>query len=178
MGNLIYNEKPGIIFDYENDYVLVNYMGADFVPGDKLTRVMDTRYGVRADLIKRYGKENGWRGEGYCLPSNNNHILNLIVKYDRWGDTNLQIIKQALNSMMIVCKECDIKKVAMPRFYEYEWQKVSDFMRELYIEDDFEIRVIYMNEYLKGDIGDADLEKLNFGKDRKNIDGNLEKKYF
>jgi hypothetical protein len=58
------------------------------------------------------------------------------------------------------------------------WQDVKDIIIDVYGGSDHDLRIVYLKEYYKGSIIDPDMERINFGKDSKHIDGNLEKKYF
>ena len=55
---------------------------------------------------------------------------------------------------------------------------VKQIIVNMFMGTDFDIRIVYLDEFIKGEIIDPDMEKLNFGKDRKHIDGNLEHKYY
>lgn len=181
MKNFIYNETPGNLFDYENDYALVHCLGADFDCSFGIARVFDTRYSVRASLLKDY-IENWWHGTGYCLISNNSNILNLVTKRTCYEKATLDNVRAALRTMKTKAEERGIWRVAMPRIatgYDgLSWQDVHDIIFEVFDGSDFEIRVVYLNEYLDGNIIDGDIEKANFGKDRKSIDGNTSHKYY
>ena len=84
--------------------------------------------------------------------------------------------------MKEIAEEKGIWKIAMPRIgYGYdglEWQDIKDEIMDMFAGTDFDIRIVYLEEYLQGSIIDPDMERMNFGKDRKHIDGNLEKKYY
>lgn len=170
------NETPGNLFDYENDYALVNYISADFVFDAGLPKLFQTRYSTRDDLRQRFPHYN-WDGHGHCLCTNNLHILNLITKNRFFEKSTLVTIEEALLQMKEFCEIMGIYKIAMPRIGE-DWQDVKDIIMNIFMGTNFDIRIVYLNEYYDGHILEPDLEMQNFGKDRKYIDGNVEKKYY
>lgn len=175
------NETPGILFDYENTYTLAHCISADFAFNTETEKFFQSRYGTK-DELKRFFLQNNWQGKGYCLLTNNNHIINLVTKNKYYEKASLATIKAALKHMKEICEQEQIWKIAMPRIgYESDgirWQDVKDIIMDIFMATDFDIRIVYLNEYLKGSILDPDTEKINFGKDRKHIDGNLEHKYY
>lgn len=180
VNNFTYNETKGVIFDYE-DCALGHIISADFALKHGLSRVMELRYGIRAELKRLYGKGN-WQGVGHCLISNNGHILNLVVKDKYWMKTSYDRMEEALWDCRKVMEQYGIKKLVIPRIGtgmdELEWSKIHDIIFKVFCTTNLDIRVVYIDEYIDGAVIDADMEKHNFGKDRKNIDGNLEKKYY
>ena len=170
------NETPGNLFDYEDTYTLVNYISADFVFDAGLPKFFQARYSTRDDLRQRFPHYN-WNGHGRCLCTNNLHVLNLVTKNRYFEKSTLVAIEEALLQMKEFCEIVDIYKIAMPRIGE-NWQDVKDIIMNIFMGTNFDIRIIYLNEYYDGHILEPDLEVQNFGKDRKHIDGNVEKKYY
>jgi len=176
------NETPGNLFDYENDYALAHWIGASSRFDVGLSKFFQKRYSVRDDIKQHHILT--WNGKGYCILSNNNHIFNLVVKNKQYELPTLRNVELALAHMKEIAEEQNIMKIALPRISTprdaagFTWQDVKDIIMNMFMGTDFDIRVIYLHEYIKGTILDGDLEKANFGKDRKHIDGNLEKKYY
>ena len=174
------NETPGNLFDYENDYALAHCISADFALGAGIAKYFQARYGTRDELRQRFA--HVWNGYGYCLMTNNNHVFNLVTKNRYFEKPTLLTMRESLMDMRRIAEEVGIRKIAMPRIGcgldRLQWQDVKDILVEVYGGSDLDIRVVYLNEYLDGRILDPDTEKINFGKDRQHIDGNLEKKYF
>jgi hypothetical protein len=170
------NETPGNIFDYENSYALVNYISADFAFDAGLPKLFQARYSTRDDLRQRFPHYN-WDGHGHCLCTNNLHVLNLVTKNRYFEKSTLVAIEEALLQMKEFCEIVDIYKIAMPRIGE-NWQDVKDIIMNIFMGTNFDIRIVYLNEYYDGHILEPDLELQNFGKDREHIDGNVEKKYY
>lgn len=175
------NETPGNLFDYENDYALAHCISADFALGAGIAKYFQARYGTRDELRQAFPQYQ-WNGKGYCLVTNNNRVFNLVTKSRYFEKPTLTSLREALVSMKEISEERGIYKIAMPRIGcgldKLNWQDVKDIIIDVYGGSDHDLRIVYLKEYYKGSIIDPDMEKINFGKDRKHIDGNLEKKYF
>lgn len=175
------NETPGNLFDYENDYALAHCISADFALKTGIAKAFQDRYSTRDELMRLFPHRQ-WTGKGYCLLTNNEKVFNLVVKGAYFEKPSLITVKAALAHMKEIAEEKGIWKIAMPRIgYGYdglEWQDIKDEIMDMFAGTDFDIRIVYLEEYLQGSIIDPDMEKMNFGKDRKHIDGNLEKKYY
>lgn len=171
------NETPGNLFDYEKDCALAISIGADFNFYGSLTKFFQARYGTRDELRQRFPQYQ-WNGKGYCLVTNNNHVFNLITKSRYFEKPTLANLREALVSMRDICLTRGITKIAMPRYREIEWQEVKDIIVDVFMGFELDIRIVYLDEYIHGRIMNPDLEKQNFGKDRKSIDGNTSKKYY
>lgn len=179
------NETPGNLFDYENEYALAHWICANSRFDVGLSKFFQERYSVRDDIERNHILT--WNGEGYCVLSNNNHIFNLVVKKEQYEAPTLRNVESALVHMKEIAEERNIWKIALPRittpcdaagFTGITWMDVKQIIINMFMGTDFDIRVVYLDEYIQGKIIDGDIEKYNFGKDRKHIDGNLEKKYF
>lgn len=174
------NETPGNLFDYENDYALAHCISADFALGAGIAKFFQTRYSTRDELRQRF--PHNWNGKGYCLLTNNDHVFNLVTKNRYFEKPTLITIESALMHMKEIAEEKNIYKIAMPRIGcgldKLDWMEVKQIIINIFMATDFDIRIVYLDEYLRGSILDPDMEKVNFGKDRKHIDGNLEHKYY
>ena len=126
--NLIYNETKGNIFDYENEYAVARLTCAKDVYGiDKLDPV-ELRYCVRASLNKLYG-ELKWDGHGYCVPSNNGHVFNLILGEALIDDISKTVVDEALASLEEQVRELDVKKIAFRKVDG--WSRIHDEIYEV-----------------------------------------------
>ena len=182
------NETPGNLFDYENDYALAHWIGASSRFDVGLSKYFQKRYSVRDDIERNHILN--WNGHGYCILSNNGHIFNLVVKNKQYELPTLRNVEAALAHMKEIAEERNIMKIALPRitsprdasdaagFTCFTWQDIKQIIVNMFMGTDFDIRIVYLEEFIKGEIIDPDLEKINFGKDRKHIDGNLEHKYY
>lgn len=171
------NETPGNLFDYEKSCALAHYISADFAFETNLTKLFQTRYSTR-DALRQAFPHYQWQGQGDCLITNDGNIINLIVKNNWYDKPNIVNVRESLEKMRDICLTRGIKKIAMPRYGEIEWQEVKDEIVNIFMGFELDIRIVYLNEYIHGKIMNPDLEKQNFGKDRKSIDGNTSKKYY
>lgn len=164
-----YNEKPGNIFEYEQEYDLVICADSDFNL-DKRMSIFNKRYKIDAGNCPH----GAWNGVGYCTQFP--HIFMLIVEF-RWiDDINLDRLREALYDMREKVLAQGVRKLVMPRWkLGNEWGEVKDILFEVFGNYDIEILAVYppQEEGLLI-IMDPDLEKQNFGKDRKE----LSKKYY
>ena len=150
-----YNEKQGNIFDYENDYAIAHCISADLGLSTGLAGVMEERYGVRASLQSIYGSKLYFNGHGYCLPSNNGHIFNLIVQGGEYGPFTYEAAEEALRAMFIIALSRGVRKIVMPKIGAglagLDWEKMKKVILgivekieiALAVELDIEILVVY-----------------------------------
>lgn len=176
------NETPGNLFDYEKDYALAHWISADSGFDTGLSQYFQARYSTRDELRQRFPQE--WNGKGYCLATNDNHVFNLVIKHHQYETPQLRNVESALAHMKEIAEEHNVYKIALPRITVpsdvkgFTWLEAKDKLMNLFMGTNFDIRVVYLDEYIKGEILDPDMERLNFGKDRHHIDGNVEKKYY
>ena len=175
------NETPGNLFDYENDYALAHWISADSRFDVGISKFFQARYSTRDEFRQRFAH---WGGSGLCLATNNNKVFNLVIKQYQYEQPLLRNVELALAHMKLIAEERNVYKIALPRIYTrrktegFTWQDVKDIIVTLFGSTQFDIRIVYLEECLNGNILDPDLEYINFGKDRKHIDGNLEHKYY
>lgn len=170
------NETPGNLFDYENSYALAHWVSADCRFDVGLAKFFQARYSTRGEFRQAFAHE------GNCIVTNNNHVFNLVIKKHQYDIPTLRNVESALAHMKEIAEERGVYKIALPRINSCtggaSWFDVKQSLINIFMGSDFDIRVVYLNEYIDGKILDPDMEKYNFGKDRKHIDGNLEKKYY
>lgn len=172
------NETPGNLFDYENDYALAHWVSADSRFDVGLAKFFQARYSTRGEFRQAFAHE------GNCIVTNNNHVFNLVVKKHQYEMPTLRNVESALAHMKLIAEERGVWRIALPRISLSRedrycgWQDVKDIIMNMFMGTNFDIRIVYLEENLDGKILDPDMEKVNFGKDRKHIDGNLERKYY
>ena len=171
------NETSGNLFDYENEYALAHWISADCRFDVGLAKIFDARYSLRGALRPPLPHV-----EGCCIATHEGHIFNLIIKEHQYEIPTITAIENALHHMKSIAEERGIYKIALPRIYAdsagVSWLEVKDKLINIFAGTDFDIRVVYLNEYLDGSIIDPDMERLNYGKDRQAIDGNTRYKYY
>ncbi len=168
-----YNEIPaGNLQNYEDDYDFMICASADFAFNDRYGEYFNKRYGLRERLVNSYG-EVVWKDKGFCLRLP--HAFILIVDPFDVKEMNLDRLREALSD----ARDKGLSKVFIPRWEQPPaWNKFKDVLMNT-IDGDIEMLVVYAVE----DDGiliimDPDLEKQNFGKDRKGIDGNAARRYY
>lgn len=164
-----YNEIPaGNLQNYENDYDFLICASANLAFNDRYGEYFNKRYNLRERVLQTYG-EITWKNRGLCLRLP--HVFILIVDPFDVKEMNLDRLREAL----IDAEVQGLRKVFIPRWEQPPaWNKFKDVLMNT-IDGDIEMLVVYAVE----DDGiliimDPDLEKQNFGKDRKE----LSKKYY
>lgn len=176
------NEVPGNLFDYDTQgYSLVHCIGADYRMKDGIAKYFQIRYKTEDELKNNFFVRT-WTGHGRCVITNNNGVCNLVVKRQYFNKPTLKILREALVDMKAQCETRGIYKLAMPYIGcgidGLDWNDVKQIIVDIFASTEFDIKIVYLEDYIKGEIKDPDLEKINFGKDRKAIDGNLEHLYY
>lgn len=175
------NEEPGNLFDYEGGYALAHCISADFALGMGIAKHFQARYSTRDELRQAFPQHN-WTGHGYCLITNQNHIINLVTKRAYYEKPTLASLREALVSMKEICEERGIYKIAMPRIGcgldKLDWFDVKKIIMDLFMGTRFEIRIVYLNEFIKGNILDPDVEKNTYESKHRNIDGNTRYEFY
>ena len=177
------NETPGNLFDYEKDYALAHWISADCRFDVGLAKFFQARYSTR-DAMRQAFPHYEWGGSGICLATNNNRVLNLIVKQHQYEQPLLRNVELALAHMKLIAQERNIQKIALPRIYiprdaegftGFGWQNVKDIIMDMFAGSGFDIRIVYLNEYYDGAVLDPDVERINF---ESNKDKELSRRYF
>lgn len=176
-----YNEKQGNIFDYENDYAIAHCISADLGLSTGLAGVMESRYGIRADIKKTYGQDLRFNGHGYCVPSNNGNIFNLVVQAKEYSPFTYEAAEEALRAMFIIALARGKRKIVMPRIGAglagLDWEKMKRILLNVYekiemnlaIDADIEVLVVYPEENVELHIVEPEILQR---------DRELSKKYF
>lgn len=172
-----YNETQGVLFDYERDYTIAQWVSADFKYQAGGAELMQARYGT-TDQLKSFYPNELWPNFGHCLPTNDGKVLNLVVCRNYWETPSYKSVREALQALIVAAESKGVTKIVMPPVKGLDWQKVHDIIMDVCNVDWLEIRVVYKKEFIHGAIVDSDLDRFNYGKDRKNIDGNTRYKYY
>lgn len=172
-----YNEIKGNLFDYEGSFALAQWISADFDCRRGIAALMESR-GKVSRWLKEHYRQGIWLGKGFCRPSNGNRVFNLVTtaKYDE--TPAIERIREAVADMRKMAEKAGVRYIAMPKITGLDWQLVHNVIFDIFKDSDFNIRVVCDEEGGSLDIVDPDLEKANFGKDRRNIDGNTARRYY
>lgn len=130
------DEVKGDIFDFADDYAIA-YFRAGILPTDRISWVIDMKY------------------KPEFAPTPLPHIY---VTYNcvltMMGDGVVRLLKM----MRDVACERGIMKIAIPHYN----QEIKHEIMNVFMGTDFDIKIVYNEEYYNGKIIEPDLEKLNF----------------
>lgn len=161
-----YNEVPGVLFDYDKEYALAQWISADFQYTSKLPQLMQARYDTFSELKSCYPNKF-WPNFGYCLPTNNGHVFNLVVCANYWETPSYRSVREALQALVVAAEFRGVTKIALPQVKGLDWQKVHDIIFDVCNVDWLEIKVVYDKEYINGNIVEPDVERIRFEKEGK-----------
>ena len=170
-------EKIGTLMDYENDYVICldtckNPPAAeDYDKWDKRYNIASERYYI--------GQHTSYSRS--CISDTDNGIILYIVdKIYQNQIPDFLVVNSCFVSLAAICDQFEIKKVVMEKdmFKGLNWQDVYQAILTNFGDmEDMEIIIVYQEDK-ELNIIDPDVEKINYGKDRKPIDGNTQYKYY
>lgn len=163
------NEIKGNIFDYENWGALAWYVLAGSAPPG-INYWADQRYHFLNWINKNFGGIS-WKGQGHCLTYCDKGFA-LIVgnKY-----VEHESYRQAFEELKMLCKERDIKRLVLPP--APAWQETKQIFMDVFMGSDIDIKIVYDEEYLKGEIKDGELDKAIYNNRDRSL-GALAKKYY
>lgn len=172
---LKYNETIGNITDYENDYVICIPYELPIEASPSWNPLVDRYYNRIND------KNLVWKGKGFCIVSPNGKQIAMVNRPYARGYFMFQHIVECLQELHHVCIEHGFRKIAIPQFniIDKHWSEFYKTTLEIFGDiEDMEIVVVKAKEQDELNIIDPDVEKMNYGKDRKSIDGNTQYKYY
>lgn len=144
---MLYKEEVRDLFSVPKDYYLAHCISADFGMGRGIAIEFNNRFDMKRKIIKMYPK--GFRDCDGCLESMGcvliDRVLNLITKRQYFEKPTYRSIEGALYFMRELCKENNIKKVAMPLIGcgldKLDWDRVSEVIKRTFKSSDIEILV-------------------------------------
>lgn len=139
---MILNEKKGNLFELDNKkYFFAHCISSDFALGAGIAVEFEKRFNLKKDL-KKY--TSGKYPELITI----NHVFNLVTKDKYWHKPTYESITICIQYMRDMCKNCDIKYLAMPRIGcgldRLQWSKVREIIKEEFKDLDIEIEVRYL----------------------------------
>lgn len=142
--------ERGDIFDLDMDkYVLAHCISLDCKMGAGIAVAFNKKFPMmQSDLLRRI-KTNKYNYP-IAIPYETGgiRIINLITKEKYWHKPTYKTIEKAINDMYKICKECNIKYLAMPvigcGLDRLEWDKVQLIIKEKFKNLDIEIIVKYL----------------------------------
>lgn len=137
-----YSEEYGDLFDVDiKKYYLCHCISADFKLGMGIAAEFDRRYHMRLKLNQYY-----LINSDYPVALLIDNVFNLVTKQFYWHKPTMQTLRGALEDMRQQMLRLDIHHLAMPLIGsgldKLNWKKVSDMIKEIFKDDDIEIRVI------------------------------------
>lgn len=170
-------EKIGTLMDYEKDYVICLDTCKNPPAAENYDK-WDKRYNIASE---RYyiGQHTSYSRS--CISDTDNGIkLYIVDKIYQNQIPEFLIVNSCFVSLAAICKQFEIKKVVMEKdmFKGLNWQDVYQAILTNFGDmEDMEIIIVYQEDK-ELNIIDPDVEKMNYGKDRKSIDGNTQYKYY
>lgn len=139
-----YTEEYGNLFDVDDSYYLCHCISADFQLGKGIAVEFNNRYNMKQQLNFKYVVFGD-----YPVALLVDNVFNLVTKDRYWNKPTYETLKSALLDMRRQMIEKGIKKIAMPQIGagldRLAWFRVSEIIKDIFKDDDVEIRVIIYN---------------------------------
>ena len=142
---MIYSEKKQNLMEVPQGWFLAHCISADFALGAGVAKQIDEAFHMRKMLNTDENDWYSWEITGpACVPCGN--VLNLVTKDKHWHKPTLNTLREALDDMKDIIRECGITKVAMPRIGcgldRLDWADVKPMIESVFSDmDDLEIMV-------------------------------------
>lgn len=139
------------LFDVPKDYTLVHCISQDCAMGKGIAKTFDNKYpGMKSYLYNLIRDEDlhfpiaiGYRGD-----ENQHDVINMITKAKYWHKPTYTNFTVALKNTATLCKEYNIKKLAMPKIGcgldRLNWSKVKSIIENCFKDLDIEIIICYL----------------------------------
>lgn len=137
-----FNEKKGNLFKLDNEqYFYAHCISADFALGAGIAVEFQKRFNLKRSLKDC---SSGKYPELITI----NHVMNLVTKEKYWHKPTYESLTTCIRYMRDMCKNCNIKYLAMPRIGcgldRLQWGKVREIIKEEFKDLDIEIEVRYL----------------------------------
>lgn len=144
---MTYREEIRDLFTVPDEYFLAHCISADFGMGRGIVIEFNRRFNMKERLHLKYpGYARIWH-EGNCYGDCilEDRVLNLITKECYWHKPTYLTMQVALEKMLKLCLDNDIKKIAMPiigcGLDRLDWKTVSGMVQNVFKNTDIEILV-------------------------------------
>lgn len=139
---MILNEKKGNLFELDNEkYFFAHCISSDYALGAGIAVEFQKRFKLKDSLKK---DSSGKYPELITI----NHIFNLVTKEKYWHKPTYNSLTTCIRYMRDMCRNCDIKYLAMPKIGcgldRLSWPKVREIIKEEFKDLDIEIEVRYL----------------------------------
>ena len=149
---MIYREEKGDLFELRG-YSLAHCISQDCAMGAGVAIVFDKKFTGMKTYCQRVIQENNLSFP-CVIPltvSYNNYdifVFNLVTKRVCYGKPTYTTITKAIKDMAFMCKQFNVKKLAMPKIGcgldRLQWNKVREIVKENFKDLDIEIVVKYL----------------------------------
>ena len=137
------DEVKGDILDFDGEYAIAYFLGAGGAPMDRISWVMDMKYKPKFEP----------RPLPHCYVNEFGNIL--IMMYNEFDESS---VDRLLLMMRDTAYGRRIHKIAIPHYN----QEIKHKVMNVFMGTDFDIKIVYNEDYYKGKIIEPDLEKQNF----------------
>lgn len=146
-----YREEKGSLFELDNNkYIFAHCISVDCEMGKGIAVEFRNRYKGIQSYCKRVVSENHLSHPCVISFYNNTNLVvfNLITKTKYYNKPTYKTIKKAIQDMADLCKQGNIKYLAMPKIGYgldgLQWGKVRDIIIKEFQDLDIEIVVRYL----------------------------------
>lgn len=139
---MILNEKKGNLFELDNEkYFYAHCISLDFNLDKGIAVDFQKKFNLKRDLSKI---SSGQYPELITV----NHVFNLVTKKKYWNKPTYESITTCIQYMRDMCRNCNIKYLAMPKIGcgldGLQWGRVREIIKEEFKDLDIEIEVRYL----------------------------------
>lgn len=135
-----YEEKKMNLFDVAEEYYLAHCISSDFGMGAGIAVQFNERFNMKNRLLKKY---NGQLVE-YPKVILVDRVFNLVTKDKCYEKPTYESIEKAIGIMSNICKQDNIKYLAMPKIGcgidGLSWDRVSEIIKDKFA--DLEINIL------------------------------------
>lgn len=143
------NIQQGNLFELDKKYALAHCISQDCAMGAGIAIQFDKKFKGMKNYCKRVIKENNLSFP-IIIPFNKDDrtIFNLVTKRVYYGKPTYQTITKCIQDMAYICKEFNIKYLAIPKIGcgldKLQWGKVREIIEQEFKDIDIEIEVRYL----------------------------------
>ena len=155
-GNI--NEIKGNIFDWAGRGAFAFFAWANSAPSG-ISYWADARFNIWNWINKEYDGIS-WNGDGYCLPCCNQNLFAIVVGNYAEAPRVDAAYRQAFAHLKEICEEREIDKLVLPP--APAWQETKQIFMDVFMGSNIDIKIVYDDDYFKGEIKDGELDKSEF----------------
>lgn len=142
-----YKEIIQDLFSNTEEYYLVHCISADFAMGKGIVVEFNKKFNMKTILKTEFPNYlDTWKNNQTkfdCILVD--RVFNLVTKERYFNKPTYKTMRGSLELMKNICKEKQIKKIAMPiigcGLDRLKWEKVSEIIKEVFCDMDIEILV-------------------------------------